>query len=322
MREIYRFARRYYNDYRQSKPYNVKMFNTTLDANITDHWLYRFIVDRNLTKNLDKNKSISLFSVNGDKLAIHLNRSDYKIFFTGENVHVPETHWYKYEDLFLKEKKINLSIGFDYLFDNKYLRFPLWIMYMFDPTDTYEQIREKCSLLNSHNIDFNKRNKFCALICRYDYFGERIKMYQQINQIEEVSCGGNFMHNDDDLFTKFSDDKLAYLEQFRFNLCPENTNSDGYVTEKIFEAIKSGCIPIYWGSNNNPEPEIINHDAVFFVSNNEINEGIINEIKAINNNPKLYNDFARQNRLSADAPEIIYDYFVKLENKILNMLND
>lgn len=40
--------------------------------------------------------------------------------------------------------------------------------------------------------------------------------------------------------------KLDILKTYKFNLCPENSLGDGYITEKIPEAFQSGCVPITW----------------------------------------------------------------------------
>lgn len=46
-------------------------------------------------------------------------------------------------------------------------------------------------------------------------------------------------------------DKLGTLSQYKFNLCYENNSGTiGRITEKIFNAIKAGTVPIYWGSEN------------------------------------------------------------------------
>jgi hypothetical protein len=44
------------------------------------------------------------------------------------------------------------------------------------------------------------------------------------------------------------EDKLATLAGYRFGLCLENAAHDGYVTEKIFDAMFAGCIPVYLGA--------------------------------------------------------------------------
>ena len=38
--------------------------------------------------------------------------------------------------------------------------------------------------------------------------------------------------------------KKEILNQYGYNLCPENGSSSGYVTEKIPEAFAAGCLPI------------------------------------------------------------------------------
>ncbi len=41
--------------------------------------------------------------------------------------------------------------------------------------------------------------------------------------------------------------KRAVLSRYRFAICFENTIFRGYLTEKIFDCLLAGCIPIYWG---------------------------------------------------------------------------
>lgn len=46
-------------------------------------------------------------------------------------------------------------------------------------------------------------------------------------------------------------DKTSVMHNYKFCICYENTyNLPGYITEKIFDCFKSGCIPIYWGAPN------------------------------------------------------------------------
>ncbi len=47
------------------------------------------------------------------------------------------------------------------------------------------------------------------------------------------------------------DEKLSTLRKYKFALCYENGRDiDGYITEKIFDCLFAGTIPIYWGANN------------------------------------------------------------------------
>ncbi|GAB3961662.1 hypothetical protein GCM10028805_61100 [Spirosoma harenae] len=325
--ELYRTIRRYCHDYELSKNHQIKLFNYQIHAvnnyntgyqnDVTSHWLYRFISKRLC---LPISKTIGLFSVNGNKLAIKLNSSSYKIFYTVENVHIENSPWYPYRDLLIENNDISLSLGFDYIDHPNYLRFPYWIMALFNPEDSYGDIVEKCHIINTINDNDLTRSKFCAFICRNDYYGHRKYFADEILKIDKVNFPSSFMSNDTDLRDLFGENKREYLKTFKFNLCPENSNTAGYVTEKIFDSLFSGCIPIYWGSENNPEPDILNKSCIFFLKLNSDNEPVINEITKINTNKNIYNSFVKQKKLLPDSPEIIYNYFIKLEEKLKDII--
>ena len=43
--------------------------------------------------------------------------------------------------------------------------------------------------------------------------------------------------------------KFAVLQNYKFAICFENAHSiPGYVTEKIFDCLNAGCVPVYWGA--------------------------------------------------------------------------
>lgn len=42
--------------------------------------------------------------------------------------------------------------------------------------------------------------------------------------------------------------KLPFLCNYKFAICYENMKSTTYITEKIFDALHAGCVPIYWGA--------------------------------------------------------------------------
>lgn len=240
----------------------------------------------------------------------------YKIFFTGENVHVPESHWQRYEHLFLENRRVALSIGFDYINHPQYCRVPLWIMYNFKPSDTLEDIRAKINQWNKQS-DRVARTKACAMICRNDYFGDRAIFADMMESVVPMTYPGRFRHNDDDLFgEKYKDNKRAYLRQFKFNLCLENSDSEGYVTEKIFDAISAGCIPVYWGSGNDPEPGMFNKDAIIFLTLNGDNTEALAKIRLLAENQEAYEEFVKQPYFTPEAPEMIWNMMQQLECKL------
>lgn len=44
-------------------------------------------------------------------------------------------------------------------------------------------------------------------------------------------------------------EKKPVIEKYRFSICYENAREiPGYITEKIFDCLFAGCVPIYWGA--------------------------------------------------------------------------
>lgn len=46
-------------------------------------------------------------------------------------------------------------------------------------------------------------------------------------------------------------DKRDVMRRSKFSYCYENTRGpDNYITEKLFDSLMSGCVPVYWGPEN------------------------------------------------------------------------
>jgi Glycosyltransferase family 10 (fucosyltransferase). len=110
------------------------------------------------------------------------------------------------------------------------------------------------------------------------------------------------------------------LKQFYFNICPENSNCAGYVTEKVFEAISAGCIPIYWGDYNHPEPSILNEEAILFWQKDEDNQDLIQKISGLFSSPEEMDRFLRLPRLKEGAEVVVWEMFEALDSAIDSIL--
>lgn len=45
-------------------------------------------------------------------------------------------------------------------------------------------------------------------------------------------------------------EKLSVIRSYRFVVCYENTRTPGYISEKLFDCLFSGCVPVYLGEPN------------------------------------------------------------------------
>ena len=253
---------------------------------------------------------IHFFSVFGNKNDILKQTSAKKIFFTGENINNASVNkFYKYKGNCIDN--VSLSLGFDYLDYDNYIRLPLWILYYFNPNNSKDEIK---TILNNFNKPYNK-TKFCALIASHDRSGIRKNIYNDLSIISHIDCPGRFLHNDDSLQNVYKNEKSLYLQQYKFNICPENSISPGYVTEKLFQSLFSGCIPIYNGWNKDPEPDIINPDIILWYENSN-STPLIKEIKNLYTSDKLFQAFIKKPIFCKNAVDKIFTYLQLYSNKI------
>ena len=267
--------------------------------------------------------TIEFFSVwNNVRHKAEKSKAKIKVFFTGECVHSEVfKEFNEFEDHFLNI--VDLSLGFDYIDNKKYIRYPLWVLYLFDqPEFSKDKIKERLDNINenfSKLVLSNLKTKDCSIIARHDKNGIRSSICTCAEKAGlKIYAAGTWNHNDDSLWNDFANNKQKYLEQFKFAVCPENYDYEGYVTEKLFQSFLSGCIPIYCGSNNNPEPQVVNPNAVLFYDNNSP-EKLTLELQAIQRDPKKLEEIAMQKPLKESAVDFIYDLNKKTKDLCLEI---
>lgn len=257
---------------------------------------------------------IEVFSVYGPKSKIIESKSKIKIFSTCEaHIFRPE-----YKDNCLEY--VNLSLGMNHIEHKNYIRIPLWIYYFGCINLNKDNIYKKVIEINETKYT---KTKFASLIATWGGANNlRATMYNHISKIDKIYCPSKFLHNDDSLKNEFNDNKLEYLKQFKFNICPENVIEDGYITEKLFDAFNSGCIPI-WNGDRNIEPNIINKNSILYWEKDSDNKELLKEIERLHKDEEYYNNFISQPRLIKDnATDYIYNQIKQLHDRLEELIQD
>lgn len=285
----------------------IFFYNWCLSAD-KDDWIAQFIIN-----NLPETKKYNFFSVFGKPLYLKRHANKNNVLFSGENLNCRFT---RYRDYCLDS--VGLAMGFDYLKAENYLRFPLWLMTVFEAKADFKYIKSRIDVINRQR---NSGCFECALISSHDKWNTREPIYNGLKDILDISCAGKWNNNTKILWEGYGNDKLAFLKECRFTICPENEDTPYYVTEKIFDVFIAGSIPIYTGAANNPEPDIINHDAVLFWDRNDKNSNEVcrNEVRRLKEDEKYYEAFISQDKFLPEAAEIIYDKFVELKKRLLEI---
>lgn len=221
-------------------------------------WLPRFI-----DLYFEPKKKINLFSSFRKPLRFIRHYKGVNIFLSGENLANSEHGNFHPRILDHRIGEVDLALGFEFNDDPKYYRFPLWVYHneFISPDASLEDIR---TLLEQINDPSTRRgagcSRFIGQISSHDNGGMRGRLIDLLSPIGQIDCAGRYRHNTDELLEVYEDNKFKFLANYRFNLCPENSLGEGYITEKIFDSIRSGCIPIYWGAYL--EPGILNPKAI------------------------------------------------------------
>lgn len=293
-------------------------------------WLEEFIKFNFPNAKLDK---FCFCSVDGKRPKFDKNDERIKIFYTIENLEKIVKHdkciidksanifrWLAYAQKHYSDYMVNdvdVSLCFKNLSHINYIKFPYWLITLFPHDITYTKIKETVYTINKSQ---NYAEKEAICINRHDVFGQRKKICDDLSGILNITYAGKWRNNTDELWNKFNNDKYSYMRLFKFNICPENMDAADYCTEKIFDALRCGCIPIYAGCLNNPEPEIINKDFVIFWDLDGDNTEQLKLVKRLNSDNEFYKKFVNQPKLKPDAANYIAEYFENLKQKLKEVI--
>ena len=159
----------------------------------------------------------------------HARYNCVRIFYTGENVR-PDYNLTDY------------AISFDYsVFEDRHIHAPLIFFNSYRSKDLQNTLKTRLHLANH-------KTKFCGFVASNSshYTQMRDSFFEALCDYKQVDSGGRHKNN----IGGNVDDKIEWLKYYKFNICFENGSYPGYLTEKLFDAFMSGCIPIYWGDTS------------------------------------------------------------------------
>ena len=162
-----------------------------------------------------------------------------QVWFTGENVTPP-----------LDEFDYCLSFYRD-LDDPRHFRWPLFSLH----TSWYGYSFKDLLKLQAHYLAPHERPRFCAFIASNGGAETRNAFVKKLSQYRPVDCPGAVLNNMPTGAIGPPGDfrsKIEFLESYKFTVCFENTatnRNEGYVTEKLTNAMLAGCVPLYWGDH-------------------------------------------------------------------------
>ena len=157
------------------------------------------------------------------------------------------------------------------------------------------------------------KKKFCAAVIsnKKGYF--RNKFIIELSKYKKVDMGGKYKNN----INGAVKNKIEFLSSYKFSIAMENSEVDGYTSEKIYESFISGTIPIYFG--NYMIDEYFNPKSLILIKSKKDLYNKIEFIKKVDNNNKLYKSILRQNifinnniKIQKDLDEEKINFFLNI----------
>ena len=137
------------------------------------------------------------------------------------------------------------------------------------------------------------RKKFCAaIISNSENFTKFRKNFINIlNKYKKVDMGGRYNNNVGKI-----KNKILFLSNYKFSIAMENSEGDGYLSEKIIDSFEAGTIPIYYGDYM--LDEFINPNSYILIRGEKDLYEKIRFIKKIDNDDSLYKKILKENVFS------------------------
>jgi hypothetical protein len=244
----------------------------------TNNFFYNLLRKR-FEIDLCDNPDFLIFSDPGQH--VHRVHNCVKIFFCVEDFQ-PDFTWYDY------------AFTCHQTDDPRNLRLPYYVL--FGTPDLLQKGRD-----NPEQILASK-TKFCCFLASYATPKTRVRneFFRKLCQYKKVDSGGRALNNLGYNVPPGPGEKYHFLRPYKFNLAFENRSIPEYTTEKIVEAMRARCLPVYWGN-----PEI----AAEFNSKSFLNyfdfpsdEALIEKIIELDQDDSKYLEYMRQPYFHRDQP--------------------
>ena len=264
----------------------LKSYNLNDSSQINKKYISLYFInfhDEPFQSNLINN-SINILN---NKYLVHINPNnpDYLIY----NVFGCDVLDSKYNNsikiaFFTENQLPDFSIA-DYCIGNshinyldRYFRMPVYFINSIDLLKNKE-----LDLIRTRILNNTIRTKFCAGVISNNYVtdGFRLNFINELNKYKIVDMGGQYNNNVGKI-----NDKIEFLSSYKFSIAMENTEGEGYLSEKIIDSFLSGTIPIYYGDYM--VDEHINPETYILIRGEKDIKDKIEYIKEIDNNDELY----------------------------------
>lgn len=262
----------------------IRIYYSDVLKTTEDTEIYQWLTER---------YTVIIDPINPDFLFYDIFGDDYKKFNNCVKIFLPT------EDETADFNKCDYAAGFAHMqYGDRYFRRSFCLDELTPDIQDRSSVSEK--LLN---------RKFCNFIYSNPCYGEgallRQEFCKKLMTYKHVDCPGRVLNNmnsnviEDIYFNDWRESKRKFQSQYKFTIAFENDATDGWVTEKMPDAIRAFSVPIYYGDPN------VNQD---FNSKSFINvadfgfdlDKVVERIIELDNDNQAYLEILKESPLNQD----------------------
>ena len=176
--------------------------------------------------------SVLIESIFGDNTYLYYKKWRATFLFTGES------HYCNYPHV----SQFNCVLGFEETHDI-YVQCPLYLLFL----QTNPAIIDQLNPPHEKNIPPNN----ASVVISNAHGEERLRFMDRVEQHMPVFYGGKYKNNTDGVVNGHfnSPEMNEFYQRGKFAITMENADRPYYITEKLVNGLRSGVVPVYWGTS-------------------------------------------------------------------------
>jgi hypothetical protein len=226
-----------------------------------------------------------------------LRENELNIFLSLENFSVARGH-YQHFNKFHRFKNPMIKL---YIYNDICIPRDNVIPVIYQRMNYFNRIKNNCLTLT---VPFHEK-KFCLFTSRNMLNTNKQIVYNTLQNIRQVDTLDQYNHIIKNKSCYNSIELLRIFNQYKFIITFENSNTQGYITEKIFNVFLAKSIPIYDGDPN--IGDFINSESFLQYDNK-----IIQKVQLLMHNEELYNAVVNKEKTKELDYTFINDNFDRL----------
>jgi alpha(1,3/1,4) fucosyltransferase len=153
------------------------------------------------------------------------------------------------------------------------------------------------------------KTRFCSFVVSNQHPTKnrnRAELFEKLSRYKPVDSGGRYRNNIGGAVPGGSQNKIAFLRAYKFNIAFENSSLPGYTTEKLYEAMAARSLPLYWG--NPLIAEEFNPRSFLNCADFPSLDALVERVIELDRNDAKYLEYLRQPYFHGNEANRHFDY--------------